>query len=322
MASGRNTIDLWMPTSSAMAVTVMHGLVVVLGDDRRPLWGGARRSGESVYRVRMRAVTKRRIVRYGEESSRPTMDSLAAEEPLEIRVDGQTVAVTMRTPGHDFELALGFCLTEGVVERHDDVATIRYCSGRDDDGQQTYNVVDIRRRVPEIVEDDLRRRVYTSSSCGICGTASIDAVRKDTPSLDDDCRIGASTLLGLPDALRGAQRIFDRTGGLHAAGLFTVDGELIVAREDVGRHNAVDKVLGWAAAQERLPLTGHVLAVSGRVAFEIVQKALRGGVPVIAAVSAPTSLAVSLAAESGLTLAGFIRGTSMNVYSAHWRVRD
>ena len=269
----------------------------------------------------MRPVTKRKIVRYGEGSHRTTVDALAAEEPLEIRVDGQPVAVTMRTPGQDFELALGFCLTEGVVEDHDDVAAIRYCSGRDDDGLQTYNVVDIQRRVPGAVSEDLRRRVYTSSSCGICGTASIDAVRKDTPPLVDECHIAASTLLGLPEALRGAQRIFDRTGGLHAAGVFTVEGELVVVREDVGRHNAVDKVIGWAATQGHLPLAGHALVVSGRVAFEIVQKALRGSIPVIAAVSAPTSLAVALAADSGLTLAGFIRGTSMNVYSGHARLQ-
>ena len=272
------------------------------------------------YGAGMRGTSRQKIVRFSDGHSRPTVDALAAEEPLEIRVDGDVVAVTMRTPGQDFDLALGFCLTEGIVDEPGDVTAIRYCAGRDEAGNQTYNVVELSRRTPAPVHEDLRRRIYTSSSCGICGTASIDAVRKECAVLDDDARVGATTLLALPDRLRAAQRIFDSTGGLHAAGLFTCDGDLVTASEDVGRHNAVDKVLGWAAAQRLLPLRRHVLTVSGRVAFEIVQKAWRAGVPVIAAVSAPTNLAVALAAEADITLVGFVRGTTLNVYHGERRI--
>ena len=268
----------------------------------------------------MRGTSRHRIVRYADGAGRSTVDALAAEEPLEIRVDGQAVSVTMRTPGHDFDLALGFCLTEGVIADAGEVATIRYCVGRDERGNQTYNVVDVGRRVAGPVDESLRRRVYTTSSCGICGTASIEAVRKDSPVLGDGPRVRPATLLALPERLRDAQRIFASTGGLHAAGLFTAEGDLVAAREDVGRHNAVDKVLGWAAAQGLPPLRDSILAVSGRVAFEIVQKAWRMGVPVIAAVSAPTNLAVEVAAEANMTLVGFVRDGSMNVYSGDVRV--
>ena len=268
----------------------------------------------------MRGTSRHRIVRYADGVARSTVDALAAEEPLEIRVDGQAVSVTMRTPGDDFDLALGFCLTEGVIDAAGDVATIRYCVGRDERGNQTYNVVDVSRRVAGVVDETLRRRVYTTSSCGICGTASIDAVRKDSPVLGDGVHVSAGTLLVLPERLREAQRIFASTGGLHAAGLFTAEGDLVAAREDVGRHNAVDKVLGWAAGQGLLPLRDSILAVSGRVAFEIVQKAWRMGVPVVTAVSAPTSLAVELAAEANMTLVGFVRDGSMNVYTGEDRL--
>jgi FdhD protein len=240
------------------------------------------------------------------------------EEPLEIRVNGEPVSVTMRTPGHDFELAVGFCLTEGIVDRADEIVTARYCTGAT---PGTYNVVDVRLRNPAPVTDQLRRNVYTASSCGICGTAAIEAVRKTVPSVaDDQMRVTAATLAELPARLRAAQRLFERTGGLHAAAVFTPDGELRCVREDVGRHNAVDKVVGWAAAARQLPLAGHVLLVSGRVAFEIVQKALRAGIPLVAAVSAPSDLAVSLAEEAGMTVVGFLRGSSMNVYTGVERV--
>lgn len=248
-------------------------------------------------------------------SSAARDDELAGEEPMELRVDGQPVSVTMRTPGSDFELALGFCLTEGVVDHHDEVATIGYCTGAGP-GEARYNVVELRRRRPGPLEERLRRNVYTSSSCGVCGTTSIEAVRsRAAPVHDDITAIEADTLLGLPESLRRQQRLFSRTGGLHAAALFDVSGELQVLREDVGRHNAVDKVVGWAAMNRRLPAHGQVLMVSGRVAFEIVHKAAVAGVPVIAAVSAPTSLAVDLAATLGMTLVGFLRGETMNVYS-------
>jgi FdhD protein len=271
--------------------------------------------------VSNRVIARRRILRVTGGSARPSSDQLVAEEPMEVRVNGDAVAVTMRTPGNDFELALGFCLTEGIVDAAGDVATIRYCAGEPGPYTGDFNVVEVALRSAAPVPADLRRHVYTSSSCGICGTASIAAVRKDTGAVGDDgVRVSASTLAALPDRLRAAQRVFDRTGGLHAAGLFTSDGELVCLREDVGRHNAVDKLVGWAAMSERLPLSGHLLLVSGRVAFEIAQKALVAGVPVLAAVSAPSSLAVDLAGEAGMTLAGFVRGTTMNVYTGAERL--
>lgn len=265
---------------------------------------------------------RRRISRIEGTITRPTVDLLVAEEPLEIRVGGKAVSVTMRTPGSDFELAAGFCLTEGLLDDPDDIAHIRYCAGTDPDtGLQTYNVVDIARRDGGTVPVDLRRNVYTTSSCGICGTASIDAVRRDYDDIDDAVVIDRRVLSTLPDVMRAAQRTFDRTGGLHAAARFNVDGALLDIREDVGRHNAVDKLIGAAAMAGELPLSGQVLMVSGRVAFEIVQKALRGRIPVVAAVSAPTSLAVELAEQAGVTLAGFVRDGRMNVYTGQHRIR-
>jgi len=259
-------------------------------------------------------------VRDGEEAQR-AWDAVAAEEPMEIRVNGDAVAVTMRTPGHDFELALGFCLSEGIVDGPDAVETMRYCAGDDPEtGLNTYNVVDLHLRVPGAVAPDLRRNVYTTSSCGICGTASIEAVRKRLPALDDDLCVPAGLLRALPERLRDAQEVFDRTGGLHAAGLFDAKGTLRCVREDVGRHNAVDKVIGWAATQDALPLSGHILLVSGRVAFEIAQKALYARIPLLAAVSAPSSLAVDLARDSRMTLVGFLRDGRMNIYTGEQRL--
>jgi FdhD protein len=283
---------------------------------------------------------RRRIRRIEGATTRPTVDALAAEEPLEIRVGGEAVSVTMRTPGSDFELAAGFCLTEGLIDAPDDIAGIRYCAGTDpgtvvtsaEPGsaeravdqlrrpQNLFNVVDVARRDGGTVPLDLRRNVYTTSSCGICGTASIEAVRRDWPDIDDPVVVPSAVLSGLPDAMREAQRVFDRTGGLHAAARFTADGTLLDLREDVGRHNAVDKLIGKAALDGQLPLRGQILMVSGRVAFEIVQKALRAQLPVIAAVSAPTSLAVELADEAGMTLLGFVRGDRMNVYAGAERI--
>ena len=266
-----------------------------------------------------RVVAKRRIVAFRHGVTRPASDQLAGEEPMEIRVDGQSVAVTMRTPGNDFELAVGFCLTEGLLDGPDDLAAARYCPRPGE--EQRYNVVDVGRRAPRPVSAELTRNVYTSSSCGVCGTSSIELVRKATPEVSaDDVHIDAAVLAALPERLRAEQRVFDRTGGLHAAGLFSATGEVLCVREDVGRHNAVDKVIGWAVTESRLPLTGCVLLVSGRVAFEIVQKALFASVPVVAAVSAPTSLAASLAEEAGVTLVGFVRDGDLNVYCHPERV--
>lgn len=267
-----------------------------------------------------RPTDRRRVVRVEDGTARRRSDHLAVEEPLEMRVNGDAVAVTMRTPGNDFELARGFCLTEGVAAAGD-VATIRYCAGQPGPYTGDFNVVEIALRSPEPVAEGLRRNVYTTSSCGVCGTASIDTVRKKAVDVSGDpVRVAVATLRTLPDTLRAAQQVFDRTGGLHAAALFTADGDLVCLREDVGRHNAVDKVIGWAATEKRLPLTGHVLLVSGRVAFEIAQKALVAGVPVLAAVSAPSSLAVQLAEEAGMSLVGFLRDTTMNVYTGVERV--
>jgi FdhD protein len=250
-------------------------------------------------------------------------DTLAVEEPMELRVDGRALAVTMRTPGHDVELAHGFLLTEGVITDPDDVVTARWCDSVDEDGVNTYNVLDVA-LAPGVAPPDpgVERNFYTTSSCGVCGKASLDAVklRSRFSPAGDPARIDTTTLYRLPDALREAQRIFDSTGGLHAAGLFTADGTPLVVREDVGRHNAVDKVLGWALLNGRIPASGCVLMVSGRASFELVQKAVMAGVPVLAAVSAPSSLAVELAVEAGMTLVGFLRGTAMNVYAGAERI--
>lgn len=231
------------------------------------------------------------------------------------------LAVTMRTPGDDLDLALGFLLTEGLIRSTDDVQTAQLCAGAET--PNTYNVVDVvlAPGVPEPATDPARN-FYTTSSCGVCGKASIEAVRTRSlfPVRDDPLTVPAAVLADLPDRLRASQRGFERTGGLHAAGLFTPDGELVVLREDVGRHNAVDKVIGWAVRERRLPLVNHLLLVSGRASFELTQKAWMAGVPLLAAVSAPSTLAVDLAEEAGLTLVGFLRGRTMNVYAGPQRV--
>ncbi|MFU8851333.1 formate dehydrogenase accessory sulfurtransferase FdhD [Micromonospora sp. SL1-18] len=256
-------------------------------------------------------------------------DTLAVEEPLEIRVGPagpgrrKPLAVTMRTPGEDLDLAIGFLLTEGLIRSADDVHTAQLCAGAET--PNTYNVVDVvlAPGVPEPATDPARN-FYTTSSCGVCGKASIDAVRTRSRFAvrDDALNVSAEMLAALPDRLRAAQRAFDRTGGLHAAGLFTADGDLVVLREDVGRHNAVDKVVGWAVRERRLPLAGHVLLVSGRASFELAQKAWMAGVPLLAAVSAPSTLAVELAEEAGMTLVGFLRGRTMNAYAGAERIKE
>ncbi|HEX3394325.1 MAG TPA: formate dehydrogenase accessory sulfurtransferase FdhD [Acidimicrobiales bacterium] len=267
------------------------------------------------------ASVPRPLLRIEGDTRRISYDAVAAEEPLEIRVNGRAMAVTMRTPGHDFELAAGFLLTEGVVDRGDQVRAMRYCGpgpapGRPDPLRE-FNVVDVAVSDDAPAADVAPRAVFTSSSCGLCGRASISSVRSRAP-LDvagDPMRLSVEVLAGLPDRLRAAQAVFARTGGLHAAGLFDAGGTLVCAREDVGRHNAFDKVIGWAAMHRRLPLRSHVLMASGRASFELVQKALIAGAPALAAVSAPSSLAVELAEEAGMTLVGFLRGDTMNVYA-------
>lgn len=251
-------------------------------------------------------------------------DVLAVEEPLEIRVGGSSLSITMRTPGHDFDLAAGFLISEGVVAHADDIAAIRYCAGVTDSGENTFNVLDVTLGTGVAPPDpSLERNFYMTSSCGLCGKASIDAVRTRShfPVAADDLVVDAELLATFPDRLRAGQDAFDKTGGLHAAALFDGrTGEMLVLREDVGRHNAVDKVIGWAHGEGLLPLMGMVLQVSGRASFELTQKASMAGIPVLAAVSAPSSLAVDLAEEAGMTLVGFLRGRSMVVYAGDQRI--
>lgn len=244
-------------------------------------------------------------------------DSLAAEEPMEIRVDGIPLTVTMRTPGNDLELATGFLLTEGIIESRDQLA--RICAVTPDDAAQS-NVVEVQLNNVQFTAENLQRNFFAASSCGICGKASIEAIRRrGLRAPNRDFRVPPEVLCRLPETLRTAQTVFDRTGGLHAAALFDVRGNLIALREDIGRHNAVDKLAGWALLEDRLPLSNFILLVSGRGGFEIIQKSLAAGAPVVASVSAPSSLAVKLARELGLTLVGFLRGQRFVVYSGSFR---
>jgi len=277
-------------------------------------------------------------------------DCLAAEEPLEIRVEGHSVAIVMRTPGEDRELAAGFLVTEGLVHAASDLVEIGHLphcllparngdgrleeeneAVRGEEGSRTGletsfsggNVINARLRNPESFDlKKLTRHVFTSSSCGICSKASIEAVRQQFPPIEDSCEVEPRVLLGLPQSIGTAQETFKRTGGLHACALFDLTGKLLVLREDVGRHNALDKVVGWALLEDRLPLRQHILLLSGRASFEMMQKALAAGVPIVAAVSAPSSLAAEFARDSGQTLVGFLRGERMNIYAGAGRVRQ
>lgn len=264
-------------------------------------------------------------MRVGEEP-RYERDTLAGEEPLELRIAERSLAVTMRTPGADFDLAAGFLVSEGVISEQRELVAMRYCSGVDERGVNQFNVLDLTLASDVAAPDaSVARAFFTSSSCGLCGKASIDAVRtrSNFEVRDDSLRLAPSFLASLPQRLRDAQKVFQQTGGLHAAALFEgSSGELLVLREDVGRHNAVDKVVGWALREGRLPLKGTVLMVSGRASFELVQKALMAGVPALCAVSAPSSLAMDLAEESGMTLVGFLRDPSMVVYAGSERVDE
>ncbi len=252
-------------------------------------------------------------------------EALAAEEPLEIRLGHESFSVTMRTPGDDFDLVAGFLVSEGIIYEPEQLISLRFCAGEDENGQQTFNVLEAQLR-PDVAMPlpSAKRHVTTSSACGICGTASIEAVHKSSHfpmrAAVDEPLIAATVLAGLPDTLREQQKLFEKTGGVHAAGLFSAAGELLRVREDVGRHNAVDKVLGAAFRDRMLPLSGSILQVSGRASFELVQKAAMAGVPMLAAVSAPSSLAVELARSTGLTLVGFSRGDTLNVYTHTGRV--
>lgn len=298
-----------------------------------------------------RVTTREAVLKLGSEGAGiRSRDTLVAEEPLEIRIGGKQIAVTMRTPGDDFDLVAGYLVGEGVIRSPEQVSRMRFCgdsacSGpvglhdgeydRDVSGDLRVTAVNVTHvhDLYNIVDVDLApgtalplwsldRTTYTTSACGVCGKSSIEAVRANAhwSVQSDPARISPQILYSLPKTLRAGQKLFAKTGGLHAAGLFTSEGELLCVREDVGRHNAVDKVVGWAVREDRLPLRGHLLMVSGRASFELVQKAAAAGIPLLAAVSAPSSLAVELARESGMTLAGFVRGESANVYTGAERI--
>lgn len=282
--------------------------------------------------VRTRTVA---IQRVNGAARRQESDFLAAEEPLEIRIEGHSVAVVMRTPGEDRELAAGFLATEGLVHSAREIVKIEHrphclLAAQADDSRHDgtvrsdgHNVINVRLRQRESVNlQRLTRHLFSSSSCGICSKASIEAVRQQFPPIEDDFEIEPRILPRLPAVLAAAQETFQRTGGLHACALFDSTGTLLVIREDVGRHNALDKVIGWSLLQDWLPLRRHILLLSGRASFEMMQKALAAGIPVVAAISAPSSLAVEFARESGQTLVGFLRGKRMNVYAGAARLRQ
>lgn len=258
--------------------------------------------------------TPRRTTQLRDGSAQAIDDQLVIEEPVEIRIGGEPLAVTMRTPGHDRELAAGFCLTEGIIERADELESVEPCKLADYGNIVTVTLTEeaMQRRAACIAKG--RRELYLSSSCGLCGKQSIDRLRQKTPQIEGDFTISPKVLAALPQRMREAQSTFEATGGLHAAALFTAGGELVLLREDVGRHNAEDKAIGAALLAGMLPLSHHVLLVSGRASFEIVQKAAMAALPVIAAVSAPSSLAVDTCRELGITLVGFLRPGRMNIY--------
>ncbi len=271
--------------------------------------------------------TRARIRTFEDGRVKARSDVLATEEPMEIRlVTGektQTVAVTMRTPGSDFELAAGFLYGEGIVGSRDDIMKISYCVDPEVDAEQQYNIVNVTLRGNK--EYDLRtleRHFYTTSACGVCGKASLEQLEiRGCPVVPPGPQVSPQTIISLPDKLRESQGLFDATGGLHAAALFSADGDLIALREDVGRHNATDKLIGWAMLEGRLPLHDHVVMVSGRSSFEILQKSVTAGAPIVCAVSAPSSLAVDVARQFNVTLVGFLRKNRFNVYNGADRIR-
>ena len=269
-----------------------------------------------------RSVNLTRVSQWDDGNVERKDDYLAAEEPLEIRIGDQPLSVTMRTPGHDVELAAGFLFTEGLIQNREQILAIESVEPITDDGVKRGNVIQaelVEEATPDFAK--MRRHFFASSSCGICGKASIDAVRSRLLSAPNpEFRVEAELLTSLPDVLRSSQDVFQRTGGLHAAALFDSSGGLLVVREDIGRHNAVDKVIGWALLDHRVPLGNAVLLVSGRGGFEIVQKALVAGIPILASVSAPSSLAVQLARELRMTLVGFLRGRRFVIYSGEDRI--
>jgi FdhD protein len=269
--------------------------------------------------------TSTRVVAYEDHKSREFVDDLATEEPLEIRLIAgeymKSVAITMRTPGNDFELAAGFLLSEGIIATREDIAGISYCVDPDVDAEQRYNIVNVALAAGALPSlDRLERHFTMTSACGVCGKASIESLQTRACPIDDDVAVGIDLIGALPEKMRQAQRVYASTGGLHAAALFDGSGTLLTLREDVGRHNALDKIAGWALMQNRIPLRGCVVLVSGRASYELVQKSIVAGIPIVCAVSAPSSLAVQLADAFGVTLAGFVRGGRANIYSGRERI--
>ena len=268
-----------------------------------------------------RSSHRARVLRYGDQAGVRVDDQLAAEEPLEIRVGGTPLTVMMRTPGHERELALGFLYGEGIIRQAADVAHMRVLPNGEHPDLENVIDVELAAGAPG-VDRRWQRNFLAASSCGLCGVSSIEAIHESAPPLPNDgLVVDRDTIYGLDARLRSEQAIFARTGGLHAAGLFTSSGELVAVREDIGRHNAVDKIVGHAVERRLLPLDRHILMVSGRTSFEIVQKALQARIPVLVAVSAPSSLARDLAQASNQTLIGFLRGRSLNVYSGRQRIQ-
>jgi FdhD protein len=269
-----------------------------------------------------RSSHRARVLRYGDEAGVRVDDQLAAEEPLEIRIGEQPLTVMMRTPGHERELALGFLFGEGIIRSARDVAAVHVIPNGEHPEIENVLEVDLTPEAPG-VDRRWQRNFLAASSCGLCGVSTIEAIHQSAPPLPDDgLAIDPEIIYGLDARLRSEQAIFARTGGLHAAGLFTLEGEPVVVREDIGRHNAVDKVIGHAVERQLLPLDRHILMVSGRTSFEIVQKALQARIPVLVAVSAPSSLARDLAQASNQTLIGFLRGRSLNIYSGRQRIKQ
>ena len=268
-----------------------------------------------------RSVDITQVVEWNEGNARRVEDYLAGEEPLEMRAGRQRLGVTLRTPGNDCELVAGFLFTEGIISRREEILGIEAPGYGANRSAAKNNVVRVKLKAGVRVDAAGTRRFSAGSACGVCGKESIAQVRRrGIRPPDSETRFDAEMLCGLPEKLRGTQAIFGRTGGLHAAALFGADGELVVLREDIGRHNAVDKVIGWALLQGKLPLAGHALVASGRGGFEIVQKALAAGIPLLASVSAPSSLAVRLARELGMTLVGFLRGRRFICYAGEQRI--
>lgn len=266
-----------------------------------------------------RSIDVTHVVEWRDGEVRRLQDCLVAEEPLEIRLGERPLSVTMRTPGHDLELAAGFLFSEGLIKSSEEIRALEFEKTKN--REATGNIVRVELAENAFKPEQLQRNFYMTSSCGICGKASIEAVRsRGLRRLNSELVLDPNILCTLPEQLKAAQKIFDHTGGLHAAGLFSAAGELIVLREDVGRHNAVDKIVGWALLEKRLPLGNNVLMVSGRGGFELIQKAALAGIPLLASVSAPSSLAVRLARETGMTLVGFLRGRRFLVYSGEQRV--